>query len=483
MFRVVLIPCTKSGFGRPVTIAPNLPELPSDPSRRGSGDTPPLQQPPLWRQLQLTATALASIRAGTSGSVAFEAVEPALRPGVQSLGFQVLRWLGRAEALRRHLAKRTPPPLPDALLCTALALAWDAASAPYEPFTLVDQAVEAAKRNPATRAQASFINACLRRFLRERDELVAATNSEPVAQWNHPRWWIERVKRDHPRDWQRVLAADNAQAPMTLRVNARRTTAASYLTELEAAGLGATRVGRSGLQLARARPVQQLPGFADGACSVQDAAAQMAAPLLLDGLLPAATQPLRVLDACAAPGGKTAHLLEMSQPGAIEVTALEVDAVRSRRIDETLARLGLHAKVLVADASRPDPWWDGTPFDAILLDAPCTASGIVRRHPDVRWLRRESDTAQLAAQQAALLVALWPLVRPGGRLLYCTCSVFREEGSQQIDAFLVHNTNARLLPSPGHLLPQSGSNARGVPDNASGDHDGFFYALLEKRPR
>lgn len=476
--------CTASGFTVARYHRPNLSELPSDPSSSSNNGAPSLQ-PPLWRQLQLTAVALASIRAGTSGSVAFEAVEPSLRPGVQALGFQVLRWLGRAEALRRHLAKRTPPPLPDALLCTALALAWDSERAPYEPFTLVDQAVEAAKRNPATRAQASFINACLRRFLRERDELVAATDTEPVAQWNHPRWWIERLKRDHPRDWQRVLAADNAQAPMTLRVNAQKSTVASYLAELEAVGLGATRVGPSGLQLTRARPVQQLPGFADGASSVQDAAAQMAAPLLLEGLLPTkpgAAAPLRVLDACAAPGGKTAHLLEMAAPGAIDVTALEVDAVRSRRIDETLARIGLNAKVLVADAGRPDQWWDGTPFDAILLDAPCTASGIVRRHPDVRWLRRESDTAQLAAQQAALLAALWPLVRPGGRLLYCTCSVFREEGSQQIDAFLVHNTDARLLPSPGHLLPQSGSNARGVPDNPSGDHDGFFYALLEKRP-
>jgi 16S rRNA (cytosine967-C5)-methyltransferase len=471
----------RPAFRLPVTIAPNLAELPSDLPSSGS---PQSLQPPLWRQLQLTAVALASIRAGTSGSVAFDAVEPALRPGVQALGFQVLRWLGRAEALRRHLAKRTPPPLPDALLCTALALAWDSERAPYEPFTLVDQAVEAAKRNPATRAQASFINACLRRFLRERDELVAVTDSEPVAQWNHPRWWIERLKRDHPREWQRVLAADNAQAPMTLRVNSRKSTAASYLVELEAAGLSATRVGPSGLQLTRARPVQQLPGFAEGACSVQDAAAQMAAPLLLEGLLPATPggAPLRVLDACAAPGGKTAHLLELAGPDAIDVTALEVDAVRSRRIDETLSRIGLKARVLVADAARPADWWDRKPFDAILLDAPCTASGIVRRHPDVRWLRRESDTAQLAAQQAALLAALWPLVRPGGRLLYCTCSVFREEGSQQIDAFLVHNTDARLLPSPGHLLPQSGSNARGVPDNPSGDHDGFFYALLEKRP-
>lgn len=430
--------------------------------------------------MQLTAAALASIRSGVSGSVAFEAVDPSLRPGVQALGFHVLRWLGRAEALRRQLAKRTPPPAADALLCTALALAWDAGSSPYEPFTLVDQAVEAAKRNPGTRAQASFINACLRRFLRERDELVAATEREPVAQWNHPRWWIERLRREHPREWQRVLAADNTQAPMTLRVNRRKTDVASFRRALEAANLQAVPVGASGLQLARARPVQQLPGFLDGEFSVQDAAAQLAAPLLLDGLRAQGPTPMRVLDACAAPGGKTAHLLEFAASGVIEVTALEVDAVRSRRIDETLSRLGMSAKVVVADASRPAQWWDGVPFDAILLDAPCTASGIVRRHPDVRWLRRESDIEQLALQQAMLLASLWPLVRPGGRLLYCTCSVFMEEGVHQIEAFLAHNTDARLLPSPGHLLPQSGVNARGVPDNPLGDHDGFFYALLEK---
>ncbi len=442
----------------------------------------PQLQPPLWRQLQLTAGALVAIRSGTSGNVAFEAVEPALRPGVQALGFQVLRWLGRAEALRRQLARRTPPPAADALLCTALALGWDAAHSPYEPFTLVDQAVEAAKRDPATRAQASFINACLRRFLRERDALVGATDHEPVAQWNHPRWWIERLKRDHPREWQRVLAADNQQPPLTLRINTRKTEVAPYLAALAALDLPARAVGSSGVQLARARPVQQLPGFAEGEFSVQDSAAQLAAPLLLDGLAPG-DGVLRVLDACAAPGGKTAHLVEHAGDAPIEVVALEVDAQRSRRIGETLARLGLQAQVLVADAARPESWWDGRPFDAILLDAPCTASGIVRRHPDVRWLRRESDGEQLAVQQATLLAALWPLVRPGGRLLYCTCSVFRQEGSHQIDAFLAHNTNARLRPSPGHLLPQSAGNGRGVPDNALGEHDGFFYALLEKQAR
>jgi 16S rRNA (cytosine967-C5)-methyltransferase len=435
--------------------------------------------PPLWRQLQLTAAALASIRAGVSGSVAFDAVEAPLRAGVQALGFQTLRWLGRAEALRRHLAKRTPPPPADALLCTALALSWDAARSPYEPFTLVDQAVEAAKRDPKIRAQASFINACLRRFLRERDELVAATDHEPVAQWNHPRWWIERVKRDHPRDWQRVLTADHSQAPMTLRVNMRKGDREACLQKLQLAGWRGHPVGASGIQLDRARPVQQIPGFLEGECSVQDAAAQLAAPLLLNGLSRSGAGPLRVLDACAAPGGKTAHLLEIAA-GEVEVTALEVDAARSRRIGETLARLGLTAPIAVADAARPQTWWDGVPFDAILLDAPCTASGIVRRHPDVRWLRRESDIEQLALRQAMLLAALWPLVRPGGRLLYCTCSVFREEGAHQIEAFFARNTDAHLLPSPGHLLPRTSGNAYGVPDNPLGDHDGFFYALLEK---
>ena len=370
----------------------------------------------LWRQLQLTAAALASIRSGVSGSVAFEAVEPALRPGVQALGFQVLRWLGRAEALRRQLAKRTPPPAADALLCTALALAWDAERSPYEPFTLVDQAVEAAKRNPGTRAQASFINACLRRFLRERDELVAATEREPVAQWNHPRWWIERLRREHPREWQRVLAADNTQAPMTLagqpaQDRCRRLPAGPWRRRT----CRRCRSAPAGCSWRGPRPVPAAPGLRRrrmlGAGCGRAARRPLAA---LDGLRRAGPTPMRVLDACAAPGGKTAHLLELAAGrAAIEVTALEVDAVRSRRIDETLSRLGLSAKVVVADASRPAQWWDGQPFDAILLDAPCTASGIVRRHPDVRWLRRESDIEQLALQQAMLLAVTLAAGAPG----------------------------------------------------------------------
>lgn len=445
--------------------------------------TPPTA---LWRQLIAVAGALQAVRGGKSGTAALAAVDPALRPGVQALLFQVLRQAGRAEALRRRLAARTPPPAADALLCTALALCWDRQESPYEAFTLVNQAVEAAKHGSATRAQASFINGCLRRFLRERDALVAATDAEPLVRWNHPPWWIHRLRQDHPRYWEQILWANNAHAPMTLRVNQQKCTPAQYQQALAAIDLEATPVGDSGLALKQAVPVQSLPGFAEGWVSVQDAAAQIAAPLLLQGLDLA--QPLRVLDACAAPGGKTAHLLELAETGApLQVTALEIDPTRSARIGDTLQRLGLSAQVLVADAARPQDWWrqhcGGEPFDAILLDAPCTASGIVRRHPDVRWLRRESDIAQLAILQAQLLAALWPLLRPGGRLLYCTCSVFRAEGDGQVQTFLAHNTDARLLPSPGHLIPGGADKAGAVPDNRSGDHDGFFYALLQKSPQ
>ena len=445
----------------------------------GPNASAPTLSAPLWRQLQLAAGILMAVRAGRSGTAALETTDPALRPGVQALSYQTLRRLGRAEALRRQLARRTPPPAADALLCTALALVCHPDDAPHESFTLVDQAVEAAKREPATRAQAPFVNACLRRFLREREALLGVIEREPVAHWNHPRWWIERMRRDHPGAWQGILAAANLRPPMTLRVNTRKTTPAQYQQALAAINIGSIRVADCGLELERALPVGQLPGFAEGAVSVQDAAAQLAAPLLLAGLSHDA--PLRVLDACAAPGGKTAHLLELGGDD-VHVIAVELDEARSRRIGESLDRLGLagRATVCVADAARPESWWDGQPFDAVLLDAPCTASGIVRRHPDIRWLRREGDLGQLAAQQERLLAALWPLVRPGGRLLYCTCSVFLLEGRQQVDAFLARNTDARLSPSPGHLLPPGGRVTAPVPDNPLGDHDGFFYARLEK---
>ena len=471
---------------------------------------------------------LLAVRAGQSLTAALDGVDASLRPGVQALAFHSLRQFGRADALRQRLVSRPPPPEADALLLVALSLAVDMAVvfAPqpglaeplaetlaetlaeerrrstvspaeasaryaYTPFTLVDQTVEAAKRAEATRHQASFINACLRRFLRERDALMAQTDGAPQAVWNHPQWWIDRLRKDYPGNWQAILQASNTPAPLILRVNTKRRTVPQYLAALAAAGIEAVAVGAQGVVLARAQAVPSLPGFAEGHLSVQDSAAQLAAPLLLDAVhrqaqgargsesadLAQAAPRLRILDACAAPGGKTSHLLELAD---CEVTALDIDPRRCQRIAENLERLGLQAHILVGDAAQPALWWDGQPFDAILLDAPCTASGIVRRHPDVRWLRRPGDIAQLSAIQAKLLAALWPLLKRGGTLVYCTCSVFLAEGETQIKTFLENHKDATFGPSPGHLLPQSASQATSLPDNLSGGHDGFYYAVLEK---
>jgi 16S rRNA (cytosine967-C5)-methyltransferase len=432
-------------------------------------------QIPLWRQLQASARVLQAILEGASGTAAIGAVDAALRPGVQALSFAVLRSLGRAQALRRLLAPRKPSAQVDALLCSALALLSQEADAPYDAFTLVNQTVEAVKKTPKLKAQASFVNACLRRFLREQAALLAQTAQEPVARWNHPAWWLAQMQAEWPAQWQAILEANNAQAPMVLRVNTRRISVADYLKKLLFAGLAAQPLGLAGVVLQHASAVQQIPGFADGLVSVQDSAAQWAAPLLLTGLH--GEVPLQVLDACAAPGGKTAHLLEFAD---VAVTALDIDAARCQRIHDNLQRLGLTARVAAADAADLPSWWTGQNFDAILLDAPCSGSGVVRRHPDIRWLRRATDVAQLAKQQARLLAVLWPLLKPGGRLLYATCSVFHAEGQDQINAFLGNNNDATLMPSPGHLLPGQVAQWPGVDDNPNREHDGFYYALLEK---
>ncbi len=361
------------------------------------------------------------VNAGRSLTDLLARVPSAAHAATQALSYQVLRRLGGAQAVRGMVAPKPPPPAVDALLVSAIALLWPAAAgerAPYPDHTLVDQAVHAAhQRTPAATA---FVNAVLRRFVRERDALVAAAERQPVAAFNHPLWWIERLKLEWPTHWQTLLQEANRHPPMTLRVNARRGTAAAYVQRLAAHGLAAQPAGTHTVVLATPCPVTQLPGFAEGEVSVQDAAAQRAAPLLL-GLGPgedgAVLAPqARVLDACAAPGGKTAHLLELAE---LDLLALDSDPQRLQRVQDSLNRLHLRASVKAADAGTPSAWWDGRPFDAILLDAPCSASGVVRRHPDIRWLRRPSDIAALASHQAALLDALWPLLAPGGRLAVC----------------------------------------------------------------
>jgi len=438
--------------------------------------TPPRLAPSLGSLLHETARCVLAVEQGHSLSEVLPRVPAGLRPGVQALSFQALRHLGTARAVGQRLVQRAPAPPVLALLHAALAvLIADEEGLQYQPHTVVNQAVDAAKLARDTRMQVGFLNACLRRFLRERAALMESVANDPVARWNHPLWWIERLQRDHPDHWQTILQASNRPGPMVLRVNRRRVARDAYAKTLQEAGLGSQPLGDDGLVMSAPQPVERLPGFALGHCSVQDGAAQLAAGLLLDGRAWSASH--RVLDACAAPGGKTAHLLERAD---LDLIALDVDAQRCERIHDNLRRLGLKAEVKAADAGLPDTWWDGRDFDAILLDAPCTAAGIVRRHPDVRWLRRASDVDQLVAVQRRLLDTLWPLLKPGGRLVYCTCSVFHAEGQNQVWAFLERHTDAVLIPSPGHLHPGTSIPGGEFNDNEPGGYDGFYYARLDK---
>jgi 16S rRNA (cytosine967-C5)-methyltransferase len=366
-------------------------------------------------------------------------------------------------------------------------LADDETTAAYAPYTVVDQAVSAIAARRECAFAKGLVNAVLRNFLREREPWLERAKADEVAAWNYPAWWIDSVRRAWPDDWQSVLSAGNAPGPLTLRVNARRTTVAEYLQTLDANGIAATAIGSQAVKLATPMPVDRIPGFERGVVSVQDAGAQIAAPAL------AAQDGMRVLDACAAPGGKTCHVLELAD---VELVALEADASRAARIDENLSRLGLQAKVVIGDAGEPSRWHDGRAFDRILADVPCSASGIVRRHPDVRWLRRAADIPALVAQQRRILDALWPLLAPGGELLYVTCSIFPEEGEEQARWFERAHEDAVRLDAPGQLMPAcSGAIAesRSAPlstgtragqlqrTGADIDHDGFFYARFQKR--
>ena len=413
------------------------------------------------------AHAVAQVRTGTNLPQALAQVWarqetlPQARGAMQDIAYRAMRQLGQSEALVALMAPKAPEPLVSALLSCALALmtAPDE-TAPYEEFTIVDQTVTAADAHPDTARAKGMVNAVLRRFLRERKSLLDAAVLQPVAKWNYPQWWIDAAKAAWPQDWQGVLATGNTAPPLTLRVNARKTTVEQYLATLDAAGMAATQIGPYAVRLAKPVGVALIPGFADGLVSVQDAGAQLAAPLL------DVRAGMRVLDACAAPGGKTCHILELADA---DVTALDADAKRLVRVGENLERLQLKATLLPAEAQSAG-WWDGKPYDRILADVPCTASGIVRRHPDIRWLRRKGDTLQLATLSGKILDNLWQMLAPGGKLLFVTCSLWPQESEAQAAAFAVRNQAARL-DAPGQLLPAGG---------AGQDHDGLFYALFQK---
>lgn len=340
---------------------------------------------------------------------------------------------------------------------------------------VVSQTVEAARllRRPKL---AGLLNAVLRRFLRE--DIASATPGDAEAVHDHPQWLIDAIHGDWPGHGDAILAANNARAPMWLRVDTSRATAAEYVRELEEAGIAADTFDaiEGAVKLAEPAPVADLPGFADGRVSVQDAAAQLAAPWLLQG------RGGRVLDACAAPGGKSGHLLELGGAG-IDLTCLDRDPARLRAVEDNLRRLGRSATLLCADASTPQDWWDGSAFDAILLDAPCSATGVIRRHPDIKLLRRAADIAPLARLQRSLLDSTWPLLAPGGRLLYVTCSVLAAENDAVLQPFLEATPDARENDALQNnnirdVMRRKAFGFQVLPGTA--DMDGFYYACLEK---
>jgi 16S rRNA (cytosine967-C5)-methyltransferase len=414
------------------------------------------------------ASSVARVRAGMALPQALAAVfaafeaEPQARGAIQDIAYRTMRQLGRTDALIAQLAAKAPePPMLAGLLNCALALLDPVdGEAPYEAFTVVDQAVRAAAAHPDFAHAKAMVNAVLRRFQREREALLKTALALDTARWNYPQWWIDAMRVAYPAEWEAILRAGNQHPPLTLRVNRRRTDLDAYLRLLADAGIQAAQVGPSAVRLEQAINVAQIPGFHDGLVSVQDAGAQLAAPLLdVQG-------GMRVLDACAAPGGKTSHILELADA---QLTAVDADPKRLARVGENLGRLGLSAK-LVAAGAQESGWWDGQPFDRILADVPCTASGIVRRHPDIRWLRRKSDSLQLATLSREILDNLWQMLRPDGKLLFVTCSVWPQESEAQAAAFAARHGAIRL-DAPGQLLPTSA---------AGQDHDGLFYALFQK---
>lgn len=382
----------------------------------------------------------------------------------QNLAYGVLRNAGRLRFFLTALAARplSPPELLGPLLVGLFEL--DSQAAPA--YAAVNETVAlVARDHPRARG---FANALLRNYLRRQAELKALALENDEARWNFPDWWLQRLRHAYPQDWQAIVTALNGHPPMTLRVNPRRVPIQTYARLLEQAGHASRQTGPWALTLDRPVPVGELPYFSAGWVCVQDLGAQWAAPLLdcADGM--------RVLDACAAPGGKTAHLLERHD---LHLTALDNDARRLSQVTGTLDRLGLKAETQQADAGNPAAWWDGTPFDRILLDAPCTASGVVRRHPDGKWLKRSEDMQHLAKEQARLLDALWPLLKPGGKMLYVTCSLFPGENEAQISAFLSRHPHARAEPIdlPGHGAGKNACQLLPGPQT-----DGFFYARLHK---
>lgn len=415
---------------------------------------------PLAAALLHAAHVVAAVRGGASAdsALAHRQISGPLAAAARDLSYRCLRRYGRDHLYLARLIERplAQPTLAALLLVALCRLDEHAAQAIDDAHTTVDQAVEAAAGIAQGRYSA-LVNAVLRNFLRRREALVAAATTNEVARLQHPAWWLKQLRQDWPQDWQHIATIGNTHPPMTLRVNRRHLDAAAYCALLQAHAIHGAALDDTAVLLAKPLAVSDLPGFAAGRVSVQDWGAQQAARFLN------VCSGMRVLDACAAPGGKSGHLLEAAD---IELTALEIDPARAKRIEENLTRLKLPATLRVADVTQLKDWWDGRPFDRVLVDAPCSGSGVVRRHPDAKWLRHKSDTPRFARCQDAILEASWQTVVNGGMLLYCTCSVFAEENFIRIAAFSQRHPDAHLTHRQ-QIKPDA-------------QHDGFFYATLAK---
>lgn len=387
---------------------------------------------------------------------------PQQRGALQDLSYGTIRYYSRLEFMLNSLLDRPPR---DKLVAHLLRVAlYQLEYSKASSYVIVDQAVRAAKkfRSPVS----GLVNAVLRNFLRQQESLRLAADAEKSSRFAYQDWWIHEIERQYGDRSPKILEAGNMHPPMTLRVNRRRTTTEGYMSLLEKADINVQHVASDALLLDQPMSVERLPKFAEGWVSVQDAGAQCAASIL------GVENGMRVLDVCSAPGGKAVHMLEQAD---IELVAMDKDEQRLDRVRQNLQREKLSAKVICGDASQPSKWWDGKPFQRILADVPCSASGVVRRHPDIKWLRRSTDITEFSAQQSRILEAIWPLLEPGGKLLYATCSIFRQENQDVVERFLATHQDASQeaikLPfendPPGQLLPCN-------------QHDGFFYALLRK---
>jgi 16S rRNA (cytosine967-C5)-methyltransferase len=447
------------------------------------------------RTLAEAARAVAEVLAGRAADEVLDAQHeyPQLS-SLRAITLGTLRWYPRLQFMLRTLASDPPLQLKPRLAALLIVALHQLEYSRHRPEVCVSLAVDAARLIGETRA-AGLVNALLRRFLRERDALLQALQREPAAAAAHPEWLYKKLLAAWPLQLESLLAANNAPGPMTLRLNLARTSRESYLAALARVGIAATAVPwlATALTLDSAVQVSELPEFDAGVVSVQDAAAQLAAVLL------AAEPGMRVLDACAAPGGKTGALLERAQ-GELELTAVDVDPARVQLIADNLQRLGLHARLVSADLAAAPDWWDGQPFDRILLDAPCSATGVIRRHPDIKLLRRAADLQALSERQLALLVRCFGMLAPGGRLLYCTCSVLPEENAAVVARFLSEEPRARevslagvrseLGTGPPGTIPQHTGlqilpTAQTAPGTRTGTStgtgtDGFYYACLTR---